>query len=179
MKKFLSPVQRNIEIKARYTKKGDLYPKVFHYQETLVQHDTFFSSKTGRLKLREEKGHEAHLIQYDRNDQTDAKLCTFILTPVPDAESLKKILAKSNGVIGVVKKERELYFHYTGETQTRIHIDTVEGLGHFIELEVRLVKESETQEKGVEIAQTLRSILDIQDEDLIDCAYFDLLEKQK
>lgn len=42
------------------------------------------------------------------------------------------ILSESMGILGVVKKIRHLFI----VGQTRVHIDQVDGLGNFIELEV-------------------------------------------
>lgn len=50
-------------------------------------------------------------------------------------ENLRDILTISNGILGVVKKTRRLFMI----DQTRIHIDDVQGLGSFLELEVRNV----------------------------------------
>lgn len=62
--------------------------------------------------------------------------------------------------------------------QTRIHIDTVADLGHFMELEVVLQPEQNLAE-GEVIAQLLQEKLKVKDEDLIDCAYMDMLEKKQ
>ena len=45
---------------------------------------------------------------------------------------LQCILGESLGVRGTVKKQRTLYM----VGQTRVHVDQVEGLGEFMELEV-------------------------------------------
>lgn len=62
--------------------------------------------------------------------------------------------------------------------QTRIHIDTVTDLGHFMELEVVLQPE-QTIAEGQHIAQLLQVKLEVKDEDLINCAYMDLLEMKQ
>lgn len=59
--------------------------------------------------------------------------------------------------------------------QTRIHIDKVEDLGNFMELEV-VLNQCQTFEDGQQIAKDLQSKLEVKDEDLIDCAYIDLLK---
>lgn len=61
--------------------------------------------------------------------------------------------------------------------QTRVHIDTVKDLGSFMELEVVLRPEQSTEE-GQAIAKDLQDKLGVKDEDLIDCAYVDLLDKK-
>lgn len=58
--------------------------------------------------------------------------------------------------------------------QTRIHIDMVEDLGNFLELEVVLEAE-QTLEDGKKIACDLQNKLGISEGDLIDCAYLDML----
>lgn len=61
--------------------------------------------------------------------------------------------------------------------QTRVHIDTVQDLGQFMELEV-VLRPEQTVEEGQDIAKTLQAKLGVNDEDLIECAYVDLLEKK-
>ncbi|EFN89274.1 hypothetical protein EAI_01100 [Harpegnathos saltator] len=76
------------------------------------------------------------------------------------------------GVVGVVKKIRQLFI----VGQTRIHIDQVDGLGNFIELEVML-QENQDIETGQKIADELMQALSITKDDLIAEAYIDLLNK--
>jgi adenylate cyclase class IV len=60
---------------------------------------------------------------------------------------------------------------------TRIHLDDVEGLGTFIELEV-VLNRSQTDIEGKQIAKDLMIKLEINEKDLLDLAYIDLLEKR-
>lgn len=62
--------------------------------------------------------------------------------------------------------------------QTRVHCDEVEGLGHFVELEV-LMKENQSLKEGEEIAKDLMSKLGVKEADLVKGAYIDLLSEQK
>lgn len=55
-------------------------------------------------------------------------MCVYIIIIF----SLKKVLECSLGIVGVVKKKRTLFM----VERTRIHVDDVEKLGHFMELEV-------------------------------------------
>lgn len=88
-------------------------------------------------------------------------------------ESLNDVLGKSLGALGCVKKVRNLFL----VGQTRIHVDSVEELGDFMELEVTL-KEEESVEDGEKIAQNLMEKLGVEKEDLISGAYHDLLNKK-
>jgi len=45
---------------------------------------------------------------------------------------IQETLSKAVGIKGTVKKERLLYL----VGQTRVHVDNVQGLGNFMELEV-------------------------------------------
>ena len=179
--------KRNIEIKAKF-KNQEFNINNCNFEGILNQKDTFFKSTNGRLKLREEtsisKENKNYLVQYQRNDQKNAKLSTFYVADVRDPKNMIEILKRSNGIIGVIVKKRSLYIHTTYKLdedlkipiKTRIHIDDVNGLGEFIELEVML-DPSQTIKQGKEIVENLSFLLGISDEDLIDCAYFDLMNK--
>ena len=60
--------------------------------------------------------------------------------------------------------------------RTRIHIDAVEDLGDFIEVEV-VLDGSEEESIGEKKAITLMQDLGIDETNLIECAYVDLIEK--
>ena len=87
---------------------------------------------------------------------------------------LKAVLSAALGVRGVVRKQRTLY--QVGET--RIHLDEVENLGSFLELEVML-SPGQSEEQGVNIAADLMARLGIEESDLVNVAYIDLLEGQQ
>ncbi len=82
------------------------------------------------------------------------------------------MLELAYGIRGVVRKTRYLYL----AGQTRIHLDDVEGLGRFMELEV-VLEEGQSDAEGQKIAEDLMSALGVERDDLIDGAYMDLLEK--
>jgi predicted adenylyl cyclase CyaB len=71
---------------------------------------------------------------------------------------------------GVVKKKRILYV--SGET--RIHLDEVEGLGRFVELECVLASDRAFSD-GVREVREMMTRLGIQAHQLVDQAYVDLL----
>ena len=98
---------------------------------TLVQRDTYFRVPEGRLKLREQSPGGATLIQYARDDRAEARESRYRLIDVDDAETTRIALEQALGTLAVVEKERRLLL-WEG---VRIHLDTVEGLGSFVELE--------------------------------------------
>jgi homotetrameric cytidine deaminase len=97
----------------------------------LAQRDTYFRVRHGRLKLREESPGGATLIQYDRPDAAHARESRYRVIPIEDAANLRTALDAALGTLVVVDKERRLLL-WEG---VRIHLDRVEGLGNFVELE--------------------------------------------
>ena len=87
--------------------------------------------RDGRLKLREETPGGAALIQYHRSDRPEARESRYRIAPVEDGPALREALDAALGTLVVVDKERRLLL-WEG---VRIHLDTVEGLGSFLELE--------------------------------------------
>lgn len=77
------------------------------------------------------------------------------------------------GVRGVVRKTRYLYM----VGQTRIHLDDVEGLGHFMELEV-VMREGQSDAEGQAIAEDLMRRLGVRKDAWLEGAYMDLIEHQ-
>jgi len=166
----------NIEIKARVRDFAGLKARAESLSDTPVeiipQVDTFFIVPRGRLKLRELAADRAQLVWYARSDAAGPKRSDYRIHETGDPESLKTSLALALGVRGVVKKIRYLYL----SGQTRIHLDDVEGLGHFMELEV-VMRPEQTEAEGRAVAESLMKELDIAPEDLLDGAYMDMLEK--
>ena len=164
----------NIEIKARLRDPQ----RTQHLAEALSdspgehidQHDTFYQAAQGRLKLRKFTPHDGVLIQYDRPNTGGTKQSNYHLAPTHDPEALHRVLAEALGVRQVVVKTRLLYL----KGQTRIHLDTVEDLGSFLELEV-VLREGQSPTEGHAIARELMAALEIADEDLLEGAYADLL----
>ncbi|XP_041576625.2 uncharacterized protein [Taeniopygia guttata] len=80
------------------------------------------------------------------------------------------VLSQSLGVLGTVRKERLLLLL----GQTRLHLDRVEGLGDFLELEV-VLRPEQSEQDGQRVAQELLRDLGVADSDLVPGAYLDLL----
>lgn len=167
-------MNRNIEIKARVYDLKSVVRRTEAVADKgpfiIDQEDTFFHCPKGRLKLRRLSDSEAELIFYDRPDGTAPKECRYIRSSTSTPDELHDILSSSLGVRGVVRKRRLLYL--TG--QTRIHLDEVEGLGQFAELEV-VLEPGQTAADGTRIARDLMGRLKIEESDLLDKAYIDLL----
>ncbi len=138
--------------------------------QILHQTDTFFNVRHGRLKLRQFRPGSGELIYYERPDRSGPKTSNYVIVPIDQPEALRDILRQALGIRGVVRKLRRVYL----VGQARIHLDTVEGLGEFIEVEVVLRPGQEVSE-GEAIAERLRHDLEVSCDDLVDRAYVDLL----
>lgn len=167
---------RNIEIKARIASVESLLPRARAVAgsepELIVQDDTFFTVPHGRLKLREFADGSAELIHYHRPDGGQAKASDYVRVPVPDAPALREALARGCGVQGRVRKQRLLL----RAGATRIHLDRVDSLGDFMELEVVLV-DGQADAEGAAAAETMMQALGLADAERVAGAYLDLLPK--
>jgi predicted adenylyl cyclase CyaB len=137
----------------------------------IAQDDSFFHCAQGRLKLRVFADGRGELIAYQRSDSTGPKLSDYLRVPVPEPAALRDALARACGLRGRVVKQRTLY----GVGATRVHLDVVEGLGHFLELEV-VLRDTQTVAEGEAVAQGLLAALGIVPAQLVPQAYIDLLE---
>src|SRR5579859_6939696 len=153
---------RNIEIKARVHDPAALRVRIAGIAtsgpEILLHRDTFYNAPAGRLKLREFADKNAELIYYKRPDQPGPKTSIYTRTPVPDAASMRELLGRCLGTKAVVAKSRELFL----AGQTRIHLDKVEGLGAFMELEV-VLSPGQSEAEGEQIASDLMGRLGIRE----------------
>jgi predicted adenylyl cyclase CyaB len=139
--------------------------------QVIPQEDTFFNVPAGRFKLRVLAADRAQIIFYSRPDSSGPKRSDYAIYETAEPETLKNVLALALGVRGAVRKTRYLYL----AGQTRIHLDDVEGLGHFLELEV-VLRPEQTDAEGQSIAAGLMVKLGVSDADLIEGAYMDILE---
>lgn len=139
-------------------------------EQAITQDDTFFHAPHGRLKLREFADGSAELIHYQRADTEAASASDYVRVAVPDPAALREALARGLGVQGRVRKQRLLLM----VGSTRIHLDQVEGLGDFIELEVVLA-EGQTDAQGVATAEALMQALGLGAAPRLAVAYLDLL----
>jgi predicted adenylyl cyclase CyaB len=171
-------VARNIEIKACISQVSDLLgPAAAHADQgptEILQDDTFFACRSGRLKLRAFSNSAGELIFYQRSNESGPKESFYVRTPTTAPDSLRETLTLAYGTVGRVRKHRTLFL----AGRTRIHLDVVENLGHFLELEVAL-RDDEPLESGVREAERLMQQLGVAPSQLIDRAYVDLLSEQQ
>ncbi len=165
---------RNIEIKARLTGIPELLPVLAALAaggpEEIDQDDTFFRCADGRLKLRTFSEDRGELIFYRRADRQGPKESYYLIAPIGAPGALRRLLAQSNGEAGRVVKHRTVYL----VGRTRVHLDRVEGLGDFLELEV-VLRDDEDAAAGIAEARALMDRLGVRAAQLVEGAYVDLL----
>lgn len=169
---------RNVELKARdQDPERTLAAALAHGavdQGTLQQKDTYYAAREGRLKLREERAGDAPatatLIAYARADEAAARTSAYHLVEVPDAAALSAALDASLGTVVVVDKFRRLLL-WEG---VRIHLDAVEGLGAWVELEAVAPAGSDLSDEHRKVAE-LRAVLGMDDAHVVARGYAAML----
>jgi adenylate cyclase, class 2 len=168
----------NIEIKARcvdqVTIRELLRSQGADFRGTDQQTDTYFHVPHGRLKLREGNIENA-LVYYEREDQEGPKQAQVTLYPTTPGSAVKEILTKSLGVLVVVEKQREIYFI----DNVKFHLDSVDGLGTFVEIEAIDKDGNIGKEKLLTQCQTFLDLFKIPQRDLLAVSYSDLLLAQR
>ena len=141
------------------------------WADTLEQTDTYYRVPDARLKKRETVGRETEWVFYSRAARSRPKLSHFTL--YNERQAVERFGAQPLPVWVVVKKTRELWV-YDG---VRIHLDTVEGLGSFIEFEA-LVCPERNLAKAHEVVDMLRRAFGPAMGEPIACGYADLLGEE-
>ena len=165
---------RNIEIKVRCRDLSAVRERAVAARAedrgTLLQTDTFYHSAAGRLKLREIAGDHAELIWYARDDVAGSKRSDYVVSLIADPLTLHAALEQSNGTRGVVRKRRDLFLW----RNVRIHLDAVQGLGDFVELE-SVVGEVHEATASANLDELL-GLLGLTGSQVVAVAYADLLQ---
>jgi predicted adenylyl cyclase CyaB len=168
---------RNVEIKARVWDMDAVRARAQALSDApavvLEQEDTFFHVPEGRLKLRIFPDGKGELIAYRRADSVEPRTSEYFVVRTSQPTRLAALLGRALGIRGIVRKRRLLYL----AGRTRMHLDDVEGLGAFLELEVMLT-DGEDEAAGETIARRLLADLGVRDEDRVAAAYIDLLEEE-
>lgn len=179
---------RNIELKVPFTvtaaRRSALASLGAVTVATLRQTDSYFVCPNGRLKLREieevtpsgTSRRLAELIAYQRPNVTGLRGSEYVVCPVQDPQTLLATLSAALGLRVVVRKRRELLLWHA----VRIHLDTVEGLGDFLEFEAVVEPPApgqpfEDEATSRQRLKTLSEVLHIDPADTIDRSYSDLL----
>ena len=170
----MSAASRNIELKARDPDPAGTLDRALAFGARdageIRQRDTYFAGAHGRLKLREQEPGDDELIQYRREETADARTSEYRRLAVPDAAALREALDAAHGTLVVVDKRRRLLLW----ENVRIHLDEVETLGSFVELEAVAEEGSDLSEEHSKV-ERLREQLGIADADLVASSYSDLL----
>lgn len=164
----------NVEIKARTSRQDEIRTWLERagadFRGVDHQIDTYFQVPKGRLKLRE-GNIEQHLIHYDRPNQAGPKVSQVSLYRPAITPDLKAVLLASLGIWKVVDKHRSIYFL----ENVKFHLDQVEGLGAFVEIEAIDKDGSLGQAHLLEQCQTYMTHFEIPETDLLEGSYSDML----
>lgn len=164
----------NVEIKARCSNpkkvRAILEQERAEYRGLDHQVDTYFKVNNGRLKLREGNIENA-LVFYERDNQEGPKDSNVVLYSNQPGSSLKQALSSSCGVLVVVDKQRHIYFI----DNVKFHVDEVQDLGSFCEIEAIDQTGDIGREKLLQQCEHYMKLLGIKDEDLMSCSYSDIL----
>lgn len=167
----------NIEIKAKCNNFLKVREVLLAHHARFVgedhQVDTYFKVPNGRLKLREGNIENA-LIHYMRTNQAGPKKSDVLLYKSQPQSSLKHLLERSLGVLAVVDKRREIYFI----DNVKFHIDRVEALGSFVEIEAISDEGAKTEQELHEQCRFYINLLGIQEQDLLTGSYSDMIINQ-
>jgi adenylate cyclase class 2 len=136
----------------------------------LRQRDTYFNVASSGLKLREESPGQAHLIQFERSDEPQQRESRYRIVVIEDGQGLRAALDAALGVRVVVAKRRRLHVW----REVRIHLDEVDGLGTFIELEAVVRPASDLTREHALLGE-LREAFAIPDARLVSRGYADQL----
>jgi predicted adenylyl cyclase CyaB len=168
---------RNLEAKFRLDSSSKARDRAvvigYTQRSVLVQCDTFFRCASGKLKLREEDGN-AMLIHYGRRTAGALQLSTYEMVEIVDPENTRAMLAAALGVVAEVRKERTVLMR----ANVRLHLDRVEALGQFGEIEA-VIPEGSDPERSRAAVDELLAALQINRESLIDVSYFELAARRR
>jgi len=173
---------RNLELKAAYADFDHARAVVRgmggRFEHVERQEDVYFHVRSGRLKVRRRviarpdgETRTAELVGYVRADQSGFRGSEYTVVPVQDADVLEAALRATLGVFKVVRKRREVHLY----RNARVHLDEVEGLGKYLEIEIVLSSpEEETAAGGFSAELTRR--FEIDPGEMISGSYSDLLD---
>ncbi|NEM97848.1 class IV adenylate cyclase [Pontibacter burrus] len=165
----------DITIKARCHEPSEaeaiLLEQGAHFVGLDVQTDTYYETDYGKLKHRQ-GNIENVLIHYNRKLAGDAKETEVLLyLKNPSAETIAQICGGQQ-VLMQVKKLRKIFFI----DNVKFHIDLVEPLGYFIEIEAIDLEGSIGADILSQQCNYYKNLLQIEDDDLVTSSYSELLQ---
>lgn len=168
----------NIEIKARCTEpekiRKILAEKNADFKGIDHQIDMYYKVPKGRLKIR--RGNiENSLIFYQRPDRPAPKRADVSLFKLEKDNTLSDILNSALETLVVVKKKREIYFI----DNVKFHIDEVDCLGSFIEIEAIDTHGTIGTEKLSQQCAEYMHLFQIKEDNLLSNSYSDILLELK
>ena len=167
---------KNLEAKFRLSNHAEAEERAraigYTRRAVLNQRDTFFRVANGKLKLREENG-SAVLIFYHRGESGPLMLSNYEIAKVANPPRTLRILATALGPIAVVEKVRTLMMR----DNVRLHLDQVERLGEFGEIEA-VIADGDDPERSRSAVNEILGALKVEKADLIDVSYFEMIAKQ-
>ena len=171
-------MRKNLEIKVRVKNAAETRklaksfckgkPHSVFFQE---QEDIYYKVGKGRLKLRIIDGKAGNLILYNRGNTQLKRVSEYIIANTDTPAAMKEILDALYERLITVKKTREIFI----VKNIRIHLDSVTGLGKFLEFEVifsSLFRAAKELEKLIEH-------FGLDEKQFIKVSYSDLLLKKR
>jgi adenylate cyclase, class 2 len=119
--------------------------------------------------LRTINGQAAQMIRYARPETGAARTSTYEITPVRDDEAGRCVVPKGPPLV-TVRKRREIWLR----ENVRFHLDTVEGLSTFLELEA-VVDATHDEATCRQQVDEIVAALDLDPATFIRASYADLL----
>ena len=168
---------RNVEIKARVADLPAVRAAALAVGARPVwvreQTDRYYRlDGSRRLKLRSWPG-GAELIRYERAEDHGVRPSDYEITPVRDEAAGVCLVPKGEPLV-VVRKRRELLL----VDNVRIHLDEVDGLGTFLELEAVLDQAHDEADAYAAVDRIMRA-LGIVPVDLVRASYAELLREAR
>lgn len=165
----------NIEIKAKCEHPEKIEKILIKNHARFIgedhQIDTYFQVDEGKLKLRE-GNIENSLILYTRDEQKGLKRSEILLyKPTGDSGTLKQILTKTLGISVIVDKKRKIFFI----KNVKFHIDEVNELGSFVEIEAIDETGEIGEEKLKDQCNKYIKLLELTDSEFLNLSYSDML----
>jgi len=149
-------VSKNLEIKVRIKNHDNVRKLAKEFckgkkHETFIQkqEDIYYKVNKGRLKLRIIDGKKGNLIHYYRGNKDLKRVSEYTIAETETPAAMDSILSSLHGKLITVKKVREIFI----TDNVRIHIDSVNRLGKYLEFEVifsSLAKAKKDMKKLVE-----------------------------